>query len=195
MRSYHCEFCQEELKFRNIGGVTVPLHPKGSDCEGKKYYRSEQINKCFRVECPVCEQKVFFIRHNGGSAWFDHLGKPWPKHGCMDTRQPAPWESLMREKGEKLLQLWIYGTLRTNDGIAGVFFDKPSKSGPRFYRYDIEKLGVRRLHCAQEHIDSILKQNGLLIIQTDDGHYLTLKGEALVDGGSYEAKFVGRNWT
>jgi len=26
---------------------------------------------------------VYFVRHNGGSVWFDSLGKPWPKHSCF----------------------------------------------------------------------------------------------------------------
>lgn len=42
MSTYHCEFCGEDLKFRMIGGATVPLHPKGSVCEGKKFYRLEK---------------------------------------------------------------------------------------------------------------------------------------------------------
>ena len=27
---------------------------------------------------------MFFVRHNGGSVWFDELGHPWPKHECFD---------------------------------------------------------------------------------------------------------------
>jgi len=27
--------------------------------------------------------QVFFVRHNGGSVWFDDLGPPWPKHACF----------------------------------------------------------------------------------------------------------------
>jgi len=27
---------------------------------------------------------VFFVRHNGGSVWFDQLGPPWPKHECFN---------------------------------------------------------------------------------------------------------------
>lgn len=33
--------------------------------------------------CPYCRKSVFFVRHNGGSVWFDDLGQPWPKHGCF----------------------------------------------------------------------------------------------------------------
>ncbi|GAA1724596.1 hypothetical protein GCM10009766_00050 [Microcella frigidaquae] len=36
--------------------------------------------------CPKCESPVYFIRpQNGGAVWFDELGKPWPKHPCMET--------------------------------------------------------------------------------------------------------------
>ncbi|MDP3270772.1 hypothetical protein [Limnobacter sp.] len=35
--------------------------------------------------CPVCGQSVFFYQNRSGSrVYFDDLGKPWPKHPCMD---------------------------------------------------------------------------------------------------------------
>jgi hypothetical protein len=33
--------------------------------------------------CPLCGAAVFFVRHNGGSVWFEELGPPWDKHGCF----------------------------------------------------------------------------------------------------------------
>lgn len=39
---------------------------------------------CRPTACSVCGASVFFVRHNGGSVWFDELGWPWPKHGCFD---------------------------------------------------------------------------------------------------------------
>ena len=38
---------------------------------------------CWRTTCPRCGAPVFFVRHNGGSVWFDSLGPPWPKHQCF----------------------------------------------------------------------------------------------------------------
>lgn len=35
--------------------------------------------------CPYCARDVFFVRHNGGSVWFDELGWPWPVHACFAT--------------------------------------------------------------------------------------------------------------
>ena len=42
---------------------------------------------CRKTTCPICgSDNVYFVRHNGGSVWFDQLGLPWPKHGCFDTQ-------------------------------------------------------------------------------------------------------------
>ena len=38
---------------------------------------------CRSTTCPICKAEVFFVRHNGGSVWFDSLGHPWPKHKCF----------------------------------------------------------------------------------------------------------------
>lgn len=39
--------------------------------------------------CPVCEAWVWFFRdRNGGCAYFDAVGKPWPIHPCM-RRMPS----------------------------------------------------------------------------------------------------------
>lgn len=36
--------------------------------------------------CPECGAEVWFFRNHetGGCAYFDAIGKPWPKHPCMD---------------------------------------------------------------------------------------------------------------
>lgn len=37
------------------------------------------------AKCPVCGASVWFFRdRNGGCAYFDALGKPWPKHLCIE---------------------------------------------------------------------------------------------------------------
>lgn len=45
------------------------------------------------ARCPRCGDPVFFfMAANGGRVFFDHLGQPWPKHGCMvaaDADVPA----------------------------------------------------------------------------------------------------------
>lgn len=38
--------------------------------------------------CPMCGEPVWFFRNrNGGCAYFDALGKPWPLHPCMELQQ------------------------------------------------------------------------------------------------------------
>jgi hypothetical protein len=44
-------------------------------------YRHEDFTR--PTTCPECGAPVFFVRHNGGSVWFDELGPPWDKHGCF----------------------------------------------------------------------------------------------------------------
>lgn len=40
------------------------------------------------ARCPICGEKVFFFRsENGGCAYFDELGPPWPKHPCVNDSQ------------------------------------------------------------------------------------------------------------
>lgn len=43
---------------------------------------------CRPTICPKCGSSVFFVRHNGGSVWFDELGPPWEKHACFDDAAP-----------------------------------------------------------------------------------------------------------
>lgn len=188
MSSYQCEFCGEELKFRVIGGATIPLHPKGSTCEGKRYYRAENIDKCLRVPCPVCEESVYYVRHNGGSVWFDSLGWPWEQHPCMDRRLhtiPKHWDALASVPGGGLVQLWLYGVIRGEDGGAFWVFDKP-RPKPRF-----RPAEVTRLMCRPEFRDSLEKLDGKLVIKTETG-VVTLGGEELREDGPYESPYLER---
>jgi hypothetical protein len=53
--------------------------------------RKDNFASCFvapNASCPVCGTKVFFYSNDRGSrVYFDHLGPPWPKHGCTDGRR------------------------------------------------------------------------------------------------------------
>lgn len=43
--------------------------------------------RTFRMGCPYCQEPIFFYRAaDGGCAFFDELGSPWPKHACFDNR-------------------------------------------------------------------------------------------------------------
>ncbi len=50
---------------------------------------SRGYSACFvnpNATCPVCQAAVFYYQNDRGSrVFFDHLGPPWPKHGCTDN--------------------------------------------------------------------------------------------------------------
>jgi hypothetical protein len=51
-----------------------------------KSIESYTIPNC---SCSVCGALIFFYRSpNGGAVFFDELGPPWPKHGCLDGMYP-----------------------------------------------------------------------------------------------------------
>lgn len=91
-----CPSCGQPVSFITVDGRSTPLHSwGGGGCKGGDGWYSQTSsngvwttgNVCWPTACPECKATVFFVRHNGGSAWFDRLGHPWPKHPCMMTRQ------------------------------------------------------------------------------------------------------------
>lgn len=53
---------------------------------GKVVRSRSSVSRAGPTTCPVCGRFVYFVRTaNGGSIWVEELGKPWPKHPCMDT--------------------------------------------------------------------------------------------------------------
>ena len=77
-----CRDCGQEIIFRYFDGVCVPMHLSG-DC-GRWSLDEESVKKAIHTKCPICGQKVWLVRHNGGTVWLDGLGLPWPKHPCFD---------------------------------------------------------------------------------------------------------------
>jgi hypothetical protein len=51
--------------------------------DGRRHCWRHAEDFCRPTRCPRCGDDVYFVRHNGGSVWFDELGWPWPKHGCF----------------------------------------------------------------------------------------------------------------
>ncbi len=67
------------------------MRPLGCVCESEPRQTSQEAESfCKPAACPNCQASVFFVRHNGGSVWFDPpLGSPWPIHGCFDKEADA----------------------------------------------------------------------------------------------------------
>jgi uncharacterized C2H2 Zn-finger protein len=76
-----CHHCGQEIEFRYINGVCVPIHEFGS-CSGDHF--NEYGRKRVFIKCPQCGDMVYRVEHNGGIVWVDTLGPPWPKHVCFD---------------------------------------------------------------------------------------------------------------
>lgn len=88
-----CRYCGYEIVFRHVAGVVTPIHTDGGGwCDGRgggsgtRTYRHAGESLCRPSTCPRCGGAVFFIRHNGGTAWLDELGPPWPKHACFEDQ-------------------------------------------------------------------------------------------------------------
>jgi len=98
-----CKHCGQKIKWAQMpGGNWLPTDPEfggihecvpfergtdsGSSCL-RWQYADEDF--CRPTTCPTCGASVFFVRHNGGSVWFDELGYPWPKHECFDDNGHA----------------------------------------------------------------------------------------------------------
>jgi len=188
MSTYTCEFCGEELNFRVIGGATVPLHPAGSNCEGKKYYRTENLNRCYRTNCPECKAQVFFVRHNGGSVWFDSLGWPWVRHPCFDKPQhnlPPFWKRLGEIHHGQLCQMWFYGILSGEDGGAFLI-----SFGPLEHKPYLRGAALTRFMCPQHYRNKLMLLDGKMAICTEEG-VVTLDGTLLKTDGPYKSSL---NW-
>jgi hypothetical protein len=91
MEERTCYKCGGAIVFRYIGGSPTPIHLDGGWCgantdSGLGCFRWQYADEdfCRPTTCPRCGESVFFVRHNGGSAWFDALGYPWPRHECFD---------------------------------------------------------------------------------------------------------------
>ena len=89
----NCKICGEEIIFRTIDGAKRVYHIHGGDCGGSGASSTSRNGGTFSYRwphhagdfrkptaCPICGDKVYFIRHNGGSVWLDEIGWPWPKH-------------------------------------------------------------------------------------------------------------------
>jgi hypothetical protein len=90
-----CDKCGGDIVIRWMGSGLVPIHLSGS-CGGSAGWYAAPSRWAYGTEdftrptsCPVCSADVFFVRHNGGSVWFDELGPPWEKHPCFDDDATA----------------------------------------------------------------------------------------------------------
>jgi hypothetical protein len=70
----------------NHGRSAGPVVPSPLSTRGVWLPPAERVERETRPSaCPHCGADVFFFRdENGGAAFFDKLGPPWPKHPCFE---------------------------------------------------------------------------------------------------------------
>lgn len=168
-----CHFCDHEIRFRDIKGAPVPLHPTGSNCRGKSFYGEEKKDICHPTTCPVCFDSVFFIRHNGGCAWFDALGSPWEKHACFVTESvpPASWYGRMTDEWRVHYLLYV-GDL--HDGSGGVYVISRDRidsrrSGCYLAQVKMQRPGTDHAILWALNLKSVLLNRSQDLIITMDG--------------------------
>ena len=86
------------------GGATPPSPASGTSWK----YRDDDF--CSPTSCPSCGASVYFVRHNGGSVWFDDLGHPWPKHACFDNDISVRLQTTYSNESQKSKQL-LFGVI------------------------------------------------------------------------------------
>ena len=105
-------------------------------------WRYREDDFCRATTCPVCGAEVYFVRHNGGSVWFDELGPPWLKHGCFDD-DPA---ALRTHAGITKASTQVLGVVTETIG------------------YDGAPTGVIKVRCSDgTMVDSRFKTDHLLL--------------------------------
>lgn len=92
---------------------------------------------CRPTSCPVCSQPVYFVRHNGGSVWFDELGAPWPVHPCLaNGRRP-------KQVDYQVLVLEQAGALEQGNSGALLYLLKQRPSARLAQVQQVTQLGKR----------------------------------------------------
>jgi hypothetical protein len=102
----HYDTCTCGWCLKRRAAVSSPLEVPPPD-----FVRRVVESRAYAMTCPQCGQSpIFFYRaENGGRAFFDSLGIPWPKHPCFDCPpEPEParaklWSSLDGHPGKSVL--------------------------------------------------------------------------------------------
>jgi hypothetical protein len=109
---------------------------------------------CKPTTCPQCGSDVFFVRHNGGSVWFEHLGWPWEKHGCFEALGDRHSAHISRSLRESLRDATsnrrpvILAVVTTSDISTSVL--------GRGYTILCADGGTRRLTLSSDHSQSLI---------------------------------------
>lgn len=127
-----CQYCGDEIEFRYVNGVLIPLHATGGcsrSTQSSSQNRPFTTNESYvnpNAKCPVCGETVFYYQSShGGRVFFDALGWPWPKHACTDN--PKAQNDYVPLPDRRGRQPW----LRDSTGNILQIFKLSEKPSPR----------------------------------------------------------------
>jgi hypothetical protein len=164
-----CNKCGDEVTIRtNDGGKRVPYHFYGKCIPFGRVIRFKGEAFCRPTKCTSCGNQVFFVRHNGGSVWFDDLGWPWPKHPCYAaTATKYDGSRVLRQMG--IIWKLRIGGQRTMLAIEGLNTERYCigiiRAEPRedltgsLVSFDDSNLTDMRGGCYKIYSDSLLPQH------------------------------------
>jgi len=86
-----CRICGGTVNYRSIKGIIRPLRDTCScPTAGGPTKPVLDDDFCYQTACGFCGRRpIYFVRHNGGSVFFNQLGWPWEKHGCLGVDDPT----------------------------------------------------------------------------------------------------------
>lgn len=104
----------------NVAERRYELNGGGRFLHYSVWLQPDVRQRSHKATCPVCGERCYFVRSNGGCFWCDVMGYPWTIHPCMAGIK----ESSQREKMKGLLgsNTFELGTLsRVDFRRSGVF--------------------------------------------------------------------------
>ena len=119
-----------------------------------------------RTSCPICNDDVYFIRHNGGSIYVDDLGWPWPKHKCFEKSETTKWyHSFHQESNTK------------DEALPGVVQEIESDRDILTLTIDFGNIGKAKVKIEKTVLEDSIKgllslvnfKNRVIVFSTDFG--------------------------
>jgi hypothetical protein len=185
-----CSYCGDEIEFRYVGGVVIPIHINGGSCSGGRSSGSSSASALLRdykkhdsyldpnARCPVCGAPVFFYQSPyGGRVFFDDVGWPWPKHRCTDNwngrnseigRPPIRFRTAFRSSADRTMRVLSLNRVVVDDAEKLRLLCKD----PRGARDQGVYIGleIKKTSLTAAGIDlSDMQEAPALIIPSDDG--------------------------
>jgi hypothetical protein len=150
------------------------------------------------TRCPICGEAVFFVRHNGGSVWFDTLGYPWTKHSCFDM-QPSRGPSIAANSTQEIeyhhhinTTFGVYNHLHSQgdkfkDAVLGVIVESQSIRNESI-KISINKVTNSRITwLIKDKVSASELAGCLVLVDSITGAVYVFLNDAVVEAERYMA--------